>query len=434
MSKTKANFVVDDSFPLIDGVGHSDKIDWVDVKGGGSTNTTNLDPLCPSSHFFLCMTNALHSVSTDVNSVVVHPPFSTDAAGGFGLNNPLCLNAVFQGDNLWSRGSDRILMRRIEVSGSLARRAGQLEFPFGSSSYCPPKVLVGLVLDTQCSGSDLSNDAVFEYGNGYLPSAGTVRSGMPMMLAGVDRSRYRMLAFDLVDFAKSPDGGYLINDSAQEWNSAGFQPDVQSIVVARDHYMYWRDVSFGFRFDVDLNDIICSFNSNSGTVSSVVDNALFLVAFCFDGISGNGYVPNGIGAVDLSFKSRLEFVDWLIPRIPHAPAGADGPVVPPAEDDLDVLADESAKLAGDGPSASKKLRKGDVGAYNFMPRDDDVLMQFPDDPEVARLSVPGTRGSSKGPSRKKFRRYGSYRPKFPFGSFDPYEPGAGERDYKRGKF
>lgn len=442
MSKTKANFIVDDAFPLIDGAGHSDKIDFFNVKGGGSTNTTNFDSSSYDCHW--CITSRSPVVvGTDLSSSLYDPDLSNDDAGIWHANNPGCLNAIYPGDSTVGRGSDRVCLSRLEISGTVSRSAGYYSSISNSGlsafPYNRPKCFLAVVLDTQADRAippicSLSQDSLgpFTCGNAVPATAVNRLCGVPM-LALRNSKRYRVLCFDIIDFDEEPSFAFTPKVTAGTSTDVPWTMDVEDY---RSHWS-WPSSVRGFRFDVDLADVLCSFNGTNVAdidISTVVDNALHFYALCFDGVSLDSYALDAFQTLTLSYFSRVSFYDWLIPKIPHAPAGADGPVVPPAEDDLDVLADESAKLAGDGPSASKKLRKGDVGAYNFMPRDDDVLMQFPDDPEVARLSVPGTRGSSKGPSRKKFRRYGSYRPKFPFGSFDPYEPGAGERDYKRGKF
>lgn len=453
MSKIKANFVVDDSFPFIDGVGHSDKIGFHNVKGGGSTNTTNFDfEDGDLHHHYTSRTPAV--VGTQLSSTLFDPDLAYDQNNIWQLSNPNCLNGIYSGDKATCRGSDRVCLSRVEVSGTVYRNAGYHTYvgsPGGLGNFPDnrPKCFVALVLDTQCDGAippsgffDFTADpssAIWCQGNSMDVTAVYAFSGVPMLNLFPGRKRYRVLAYEVLDFDEKPDFSLTPRFTAGTETTAPWSMDV---LEYRSHWT-WPSCAKGFRFDVDLADVLCSFNSDAGgSINNIVDNALHVYAFCFDGISANNYTPGAFGTLYMSYFSRVQFMDWLSPTIPHAPAGADGPVVPPAEDDLEVLADESAKLAGlpalpDSPIVRerKKFRKGDAGFYNFMSRNDDVLMEFPDDPEVALLPTPGTRGSSKGPARKKGRRGGSYRGNlFPFGSFDPDEPGAGERYFKRGKF
>lgn len=454
MSKTKAKFVVDDSFPLIDGVGHSDKIDWFNVKGGGSSNTTLFDAGYGDLHNWQSSRSSL-VIGTNIQdgSAFVDPDIIWKADGVPYATNPWCLNSVLPGDRRYLRGSDRIAMNRIEISGAVTRDAGYYTYvgsPGGLAAfpYHRPKCAIFLVLDRQADHNTFSAESFWSTGGGYNTLATNRHSNVPFVPASwlnVDtypESRFVVLAYEILDFDEKPDFSLTPRFIAGTETTAPWGATVEEY---RSQWA-WPSCQKGFRFDVDLNDVLCCFDDAyqyyDHGVSMISDNALHMLAICFDGISENGYTPSDFGTLKINYFSRLWFRDWLAPSIPHAPAGADGDVIPPAEDDLEVLADESAKLAGlpalpDSPIVRerKKVRKGDVGFYNFMSRNDDVLMEFPDDPEVALLPIPGTRGSSKGPARKKGRRFGSHRGNlFPFGSFDPDEPGAGERFYKRGKF
>lgn len=430
MSKTKANFVVDDSFPLIDGIGHSDKLDFVRVKGGGSTNTTYFDRGADilNTHHVICSTGPVAVKSGQVASYVeclVQPNFYSSGGGTVGG----ALNYITPGDSHFQRGSDRVLLHRIVVNGSLCRPHGESLDRFEVLPPAP-KVFVALVCDTQATdyapGDPLVVGSAFD--SAFFLS---YVSGVPVLDAD-NAYRFRVLAHDVIDFADCPETPYGWVDMPSVWNSAGVPPDVVTTVAEHYGYSFWRAVSRGFIFDVDLNDALCTFRSSAPDSSCFGDIAFGIVAVLFDGVNIRPFVPaaNAFNYVDIQFSSFCYFSDWLTPSIPHAPAGADGSVVPPAEDDLDVLADESARLAGDAanlPGAMrpvhKKVRKGDAGFYNFMSRNDDALMEFPDDPEVALLPVPGTRGAMKGPSRKKVRRRGAYSgpPARHEGSFEYFE-------------
>jgi len=428
----KANFKVDPEFPVIDGVGHSDKIDYFDVKGGGSTNTTFLDGCDDSLHYYACSRSTLFPVSTDARSFRADPDLQSDntlpGVTWFSAT-PGCLNSMYVGDNYGSRGSDRICMSRIEVSGIVHRPSGSEYDPF--SNIAPaPKCFVALVLDTQSDGAvppddifinhDSRKNAPFDFGSS-LSAAATVSAPttVPMVAFGTS-NRFRVLASDVIDFALNPETRYDWVDYANTWEAAGVPPSVTSTVLTREQYSFWRDVSLGFRFDVDLNDVLCSFSGDGHSIADIVDNSLHLYALCFDGVSLNAYVPHAFGSLSLKYISRLWFRDFLVPKVPHAPAGADGDVVPDEEVPLAILADQSGLMAGDGTFMDRPVKrtKAAHGFYNFAPRAGDAML-FEDDPEFARLH--GRKGSSRSRVSDRNRRALSYR-RVSDEADDPVEP------------
>jgi len=119
----KSAFKFDPEFPVIDAIGHSDKIGYLNVKGGGSTNTTLFEPSSVSSHY----------MSSWRTRSAVSPPTSADnftpcavdptqsEPGNF---NPGALNVISEGDGVYSRCSDSVRLNRIIVSGSVTRAGG----------------------------------------------------------------------------------------------------------------------------------------------------------------------------------------------------------------------------------------------------------------------------------------------------------------------
>jgi len=445
----KANFKVDPDFPVIDGVGHSDKIDYFDVKGGGSTNTTLLDPLDDSLHCCFSCRSTLFPVSTDVGACRADPDLQFDAqvpVSFWQTSSPGCLNGVYLGDTEVARGSDRICMSRLEISGFVHRPAGSEYDPF-SNIACAPKCFVAVVLDTQTHNAvppavafSATGGAVagpFAFGGSQNSAASNVYSAVPVLSFGFS-SRYRVLAYDVIDFALSPETRYDWVDYANTWEAAGVPPSVTSTVLTREQYTFWRDVTLGFRFDIDLNDILCSFSGNGHTVADIVDNSLHFYALCFDGVNQNGYVPHAFGTLSLKYMSRLWFSDFLVPKIPHAPAGADGDVVPDDEVPLAILADQSGRMAGDGTFLDRPVKrtKAAHGFFNFRPRAGDAML-FEDDPEFARLQSPG---ANRGPTRKadsrarvypiSARRWKAHR----YDDNEDFHAREGDRGGKRGKY
>jgi len=415
----KPNFFVDPEFPVIDGVGHPDKIGFYNVKGGGSTNTTNLDPLS-AGHYYSCSRSEIPLQTTQFTNARFDPDYHFDASGFWQAHPTYCLNAVPVGDTDNSRGSDRIVMSRVEVVGSVYRPAGswrdatgQSESPLPQFPYHAPKAFVALVLDTMANGAvpPDNDDDVFLFGpGGAFVFPNNAISSPPVIQPNCLRSRYKVLAYDILEF----DGQISQSMAPTHWegNEAGYPVTTFSVDSVISQFS-WPSLVKGFRFDVDLNNVLCCFNGpgqGDCSIANIVDNALHLFAWNF-----NGHDPIGFSTVanyqylSIQFRSFLWFGDFLSPTV-FAPAGADGPVVDDSAPALDILADQSAALAGDVPPPRRKKTKASEGYYNFRPRDG-AGMLFPDDPEVAAMPAPGSRGSTKGSRRKKLRSRGFFRDK-----------------------
>jgi len=441
----KANFQVDPDFPIIDGVGHSDKIDFFDVKGGGCTNTTLLDPLSDSDLHVFHSVRPFTAVATDLASSRLDPTwFLNGAAAPLWHNANLdCLNAPYVADNYASRNGDQLLMSRIEVSGSVVRPASSSTDDYEMFPSAP-KCFVALVLDrfpdgavppTVCfSVNDQVSNNPFDFGGAFQwGGSGAPTSNVPFVSPS-NRKRYRVLAYDVLDFSLSPETRYDWVDQLSTWTSAGVPPDVTSTVLTRERYSFWRDVCLGFRFDVDLNDCLCSFGSGAPgdipSISNISTNALHVYALCFDGRSDNGYVPHAFGQLYTSYVSRFWFSDSLQARADPVLAGADGGVIPDDEVPLAILADQSGRMAGDGTFVDRPVKRSKAahGFYNFAPRAGDAML-FEDDPEFARLQ------RRKGDSRSRVaeiiqRRFKSQK----YDDNEDFNAREGDRGGKRGKY
>jgi len=439
----KANFKFDPDLPVIDGVGHSDKIDFFNVKGGGSTNTTAFDLGYGDAHVWSsCLERT--AVSTDYHSCRHDSNVTYDGSGVPFVTNPNCLNSIAVGDTNRSRGSDRVLLERVEVSGVIRRPPNNSTDDYEMLPPSP-KCIVCLVLDTQSNGAAILSHPLFDSGNGDVPG-GFLISGVPLpwevehsggAALSYDQRRFRFLATEVIDFALNPETKYDWVDQLSTWTSAGVPPDVTSTVLTRERYSFWRDVAIGFRFDVDLGSALCQFNdapANSG-IQTCSDLSLHVFALCFDGVSTNAYVPHPFGALYISYSSRVWFRDWLSPRsIPVAP-GADGDVVPDDEVPLAILADQSAVMAGDGTflDAPHKRRhtKASTGHFNFRPKGDPVLANFDDDPEFsfARRGLRKYESRSRAPDIVQ-RRFKANK----YDDNEDYHAREGDRGGKRGKY
>lgn len=412
--KSKANFFVDPEFPIIDGVGHADKQAYTNVKGGGCTNTTMYDPVSAGGHVFTSWLDrrAIFPVSNVAGSVsyvnnAVDPTRSVPSVA-----SPGALNCIPVGDALYSRASDRIVLDRVVVNGSVSRAGGVWSDPDGiiTCGYLhnqyDPKCFLALVCDKRPDGGVFDPDFCFDNAQSYSV---TVGGDSPPWLDHNWLGRYQVLAHEVLDFTDPPPLAVpLVNQFL--FDSVTWQR-----TDSYTNYVY-RPVTKGFRFDVDLRGALCSFNGSSGTYTDLVDCALHMVAIWFDGYDNTAYTILTHQNLGIEYQSRVFFRDFLSP-LSFVPAGADGGVVADESPDLDVLADQSAILAGlpalpDSPvRRPRKKTKASEGYYNFRSPSGEAGMLFPDDPEVAGLRDPGTRGSGRPPWHKKPRRRGQFRDK-----------------------
>lgn len=415
---SKSNFFVDPDFPVIDASGHPDVLDFTRVKGGGSTNTTYLDDV-PNKHVARRYLQDFQPLNTGTSGGSFNG-CSLDTAYG-------CLNNIIQGDNLEQRCSDRVLLDRVVVNGLLRRPAG-FELTLGIDQY-PPKAFICLVADLHTSGAVIDWDKVFiDFSS--VDVSNVPFAGVPFLKCSGNNDRYRVLAFDVVDFARDAGVGFNSVILPRQVVTGGGPLPVGTVsdTTSWDYYHWFPAISRGFTFDVDLNSVLCSFKANDGFVTDIVDISLHMFGCLFDGSSVMGYSPSPFGLVDVTWCADLFFTDFLSPTL-FNPAGVDGGVVADEAPDLIVLADQSASLAGlpalpDSPiRRPRKKTKASEGYYNFRPSGGDGML-FPDDPEVAALAAPGSRGSDYGRRRKAAR---SDRYEKPYG--DEFE-----RPLRRGKY
>lgn len=432
---SKANFFVDPDFPVIDGVGHADKQSYVNVKGGGCTNTTMFDSFVPGQHRFTCWLD--RRAISPVSNVGGDPSYvnnavdPSDAEGG--VSNPGCLNAVPIGDFRFSRCSDKILLDRVIVNGSVSRAGGlwtDLDGPTTVGTPYPhpdPKCWIALVLDTAPSGLVFNPDLVFD--NAQAQTAIVGGDSVPWL----DQNwlhRFRVLAHEVLDFVEPRPWAVNLVDQFL------FDGVTWERTISNTNYVYPFSTK-GFRFDVDLNSALCSFSSSTGTYTDMVDCSLHVVACWFNGYDDTSHVLLGFENLGIEYQSVLFFRDFLSPQT-FAPAGADGGVVADEAPDLDVLADQSAALAGlpalpDSPiRRPKKKTKASEGFYNFRPKAGGGDL-FPDDPEIAVL--PDASDGSALPSRRwkgarlgEYEHQGSY-----YGERKRWSP-RNRRPTKRGKY
>lgn len=434
----KANFRVDSDFPVIDGVGHSDKIGYLNVKGGGSTNTTLYDPSVPSSHYLTSW--RVRSAVSPPTSADNFTPCAVDPTHTIGgLLNPGALNVISEGDAIYSRCSSKVVLNRIVVSGSVTRAGGHAFYAnavgdaaIGRVSYDPsavlisdPKCFVALVLDKSSNSAAFDADQVFD-GSGGIHVPPTTCS-----LPWLDEnwvSRYSVLAFDILDWSDRPGVPVL---GVGTVDTTGVGVDVTQISGLN---IIYQPSTKGFLFDVDLNGVLCSFESNVGDYNDLSDVSLHMVAVWFDGYMVEGTAIPSYNNLGIEYQSKLFFEDFLSPSA-FVAAGADGPVVPDDEVPLAILADQSAAMAGDGtfldPPAKRRHTKASTGHFNFRPKNDPAIDNFDDDPEfsVAR------RGLRKYESRSRAVPIVQRRSKaHKYDDNEDFLAREGDRGGKRGKY
>jgi len=433
----KADFKFDPEFPVIDGVGHGDEIGFFNVKGGGCTNTTLLDGGYFDGFHHAIVSRSPALLSTSQNSCRVGPNIYLDQFGVPQAGSPDCLNVIFEGDSQYARCGDRVLLNRIEVSGTVFRSAGHESDPIDGQIGAMPKCFVCLVLDNAANGSALASDPIFDFGGGLNSAATEWVSSVPLRLdtsPAVPDKRFSILAYDVIDFSDVGGSGavYVRNPRASTSIGGPLPVAVETVVDSYENFYEWFSVSRGFRFDVDLNDVLCSFASGTGAgIAYCLDRALHVYALCFNGVDYDGYTPDGFGSLYVNYYSRLSFADFLSPRA-FVPAGADGGAIPDEEVPMAFLADASAALGGDdavvyAAEPRRKRTKASEGFFNFRPRGDPALLQFPDDFEFSRLKS-GKRSDSSRPSTG--RRWKAHR----YDDNEDYLAREGDRGGKRGKY
>lgn len=417
---SKANFYVDPEFPVIDGVGHSDKQGYFNVKGGGSTNSTYLDALPPGQHLNYGWFDRAAIQPWWTSSAF--PPAKDPSfvrVGSGSVASPGCLNAIKEGDTVFDRCGQSVLLSRVTVNGTVSRPGGIWTDPDGPTTvgtpypHPLPKCFLALVADLEPNGGAFDPDLVFDTAQGRTSTIGG--TGVPWLNHSWTH-RFRVLAHDVIDFDDQPPLAFsLVNQYL-------FDGVTYERTNSDSNYVYLFRTK-GFRFDVDLNDVLCKFSGNTGTYTDLVDFGLHFCAVWFNGYDSGSHVLTGFESLGLEYMYRLWFKDFLSPSS-FAPAGADGGVVADEAPDLDLLADQSAILAGEALEPRRKKTKASEGFFNFRPRNDPALDAFPDDFEFARLKS-AKRSKSRGSRGQKFRR-----------TDDPGEFFLDEAEppYRRGKY
>jgi hypothetical protein len=420
----KGNFFVDPDFPVIDALGHPDKIDFHRVKGGGSTNTTNFDLLRSGVHHYSTARSTI-PVPTSLADCIVGPNFFVDNAGVLQSGDPRCVNSPPFGDADWTRSSDRFLMDRLEISGVVTRPGGSWDYPDselgGVGFNIPsPKCFVAVVLDLRSNYAlppfnSTGLSSLTALGGPFCPGAGEVSTGgggvtalsACPLLNHIDSGRFRVLAYDVLDFAGEL--GRSVLGSKDELYRSSF---------------VWSSVSKGFRFDIDLNNLIGEVADVSypSTYAHMLCNSIYVYSLNFNGVDLDAFTFSAFDYdiykyLTINYRTRLSFFDCNTPFAGPVSAGADGGVVPDDDvDPLNILADQSAVLAGlpalpDSPIRSKRQGYKKKARFSGPPdrgARQEARMLFDDDPEVALLSDRAWRGSSKAPRFKKYRPEGEY--------------------------
>jgi len=417
-------FSVVQDYPVLDAVGPESDLSLVRVKGGGATNVTCFDAF-RADHEFTCtrrnsMLNWAHA--DDYRNILLQP----EIAAGFTVEDDYVISAPPVGDGWQERSGAAVVAQRVVVSGSCARLGFYVDGEYPSLG-CAPMCFVALVLDRHCNGVLPDPANFFQHGGGtsYDDPTDFNISSFPLVRSGNSASRYRVLAFDNFSMA------------CPVYRSLWY--DGSEVGGGNKHLWEWNDFAHPFYFDVDLGDLEFKFSGNGSTVGDCVGNVLYVVSYLWNGINLQGAVSalTDYQRCALSYVSRFYFSDGLDagdkPVLPTADDSVRAPVVIPgvgvSRNDLDVLADESAKLAGDGPSRVVS-RGGFESVHSMFP------VSVRDDPVESgrRLKKARYTGRShavrRAPSSRPWKRFaGSF---VPF-SDDP-EIDAAESNSKRYKF
>lgn len=169
--------------------------------------------------------------------------------GEYDPSSEQCLSSPAQGDGATSRDGKRIVIDSIYVKGMVQRE--QLEDQ--TNPPPPEKVYVALVLDTQSNGAQLNSEDVF------LNIAANAATNVCPLRNLTNSERFRIIDTALLDL------------------------DIQAFSIEADNLMSWGGITKEFTFYHKFKDggLPVNFlaNSSGGTVGSVVDNSLHIIAF-----------------------------------------------------------------------------------------------------------------------------------------------------------
>ncbi len=175
----------------------------------------------------------------------------------------LTLNTVAQGDGESNRDGRKMVMKSVQVTGSVfcSAQANQ------SAADAIPIIFIALVLDKQTNGAALSSELVY-----VNPSADTGLCTNPVRnLQYV--SRFRVL------------------------RSTVFVPPQPAISYDGTN-IEQGGVNVPFRFDADLKDLPVTFSGDTSAISNIIDNSLHVLAWA----STTGMAPS------IQYNCRLRFV------------------------------------------------------------------------------------------------------------------------------
>lgn len=203
---------------------------------------------------------------TDLAVLQTAIPAPADATGGeLDPTTINCLNGISQGDTANSRDGNEVFLKSVYVKGAVQCLAQANQ----AAGDMPAKVYVALVLDTQTNSAQMNSEDCFTN-----PGANAVTAASPFRNLFF-RKRFRILAQETLCFDNGP---------TLTWDGTNIE---QSGMVR------------SFEFFKDLHNLPCNFVSGTtGTVASIVDNSLHIIAYC-DSVSA---VPA------ISYNSRVRFV------------------------------------------------------------------------------------------------------------------------------
>lgn len=192
---------------------------------------------------------------TDVNIVSVVAGSEQDPA------TPLCLNGIDIGNTVNTRIGNKVMMKSIQIKGMIDAN-NYSDFPDALPSVL---VKVALVWDKQTNGAQLNAEDVYQ-----------VSGGLPVLsMRDIEFSeRFTVLKEWMLEV---------------DWtNSQTDGTNTASVAGQKVYFDCYKTLNIPVKY-----------KATGGTVSSIMDNSLHMIAFC---------AHENVGQTKLSYTSRIRYV------------------------------------------------------------------------------------------------------------------------------
>lgn len=181
-----------------------------------------------------------------------------------------CLNGIAQGDAAYNRDGKQISMNKIDITGvvTLANQTAETD------SDTIGVIFIALVLDTQTNGAQLNSEDVYEN-----PSGANYLAAAPFRVME-NTKRFKVLSRVLLDPTE-------------------FAPAVRNMYSGTNSTFYANGIQVPWSMHVNLGAMKVNYKDGGGTVSSIMDNSLHIVAVRAQAADDPG--------CSIAYQSRVRF-------------------------------------------------------------------------------------------------------------------------------